>query len=89
MARASPLTHHQAARSQDRVSVALRESRSSRSPLRVAGLTWSPGPQIPETRLLRHHFEITIISVPSLLLPQPHRFVVNLGAFGRPLGLPD
>jgi hypothetical protein len=50
------------------VLVALRESWSPRPPVRVAGLTRFPGPQISETRRLRHQLrEYDRITVPSLL----------------------
>jgi ABC-type uncharacterized transport system substrate-binding protein len=53
---------------EDRVLVALRESWSPRPPVRVAGLTRFPGPQISETRRLRHQLrECDRITVPSLL----------------------
>jgi hypothetical protein len=52
---------------EDHVLVALRESWSPRPPVRVAGLTRSPGPQISETSGLRHQLrEYDRITVPSL-----------------------
>jgi ATP dependent DNA ligase-like protein len=53
---------------EDRVLVALRESWSPRPPVRVAGLTRFPGPQISETRRLWHQLRgYDRITVPSLL----------------------
>jgi hypothetical protein len=47
--------------------VAFGESRSPRPPVRVAGLTRRPGPQISETRRLWHQLrEYGKITVPSL-----------------------
>jgi hypothetical protein len=60
---------------EDRVPVALCEPRSPRPPLRIAGLTWFPGAQIPETRRLWHQFgDYDNITVPSLLSPPSARW---------------
>jgi hypothetical protein len=67
--------HHQSCSCQSSTSrtpqpVALRESWSPRLPLRVAGLTWSPGTQIFETRGFWHRVrDYDIITVSSLLRP--------------------
>ena len=54
-------------RREDRVLLALRESRSPRPPVPVAGLTRFPGPQISETRRLWHQLRAyDRITVPSL-----------------------
>src|SRR5262249_26557537 len=56
---------------ENRVLVALREFWSSRPPVRVAGLTRFPGPQIPETRCVWHQLrEYDRITVSSVLRAQ-------------------
>ena len=64
---------------EDRVLIALRESWSPRPPVRVAGLTRFPGPQISETRcrwhlLRRYDKDHCSITAPSALGGEARRW---------------
>lgn len=64
--------------------VALGESRSPRPPVRVAGLTRFPRPQIFETRRVWHRLpEYVRITVPSLLRGRDERAVGPRGTYSR------